>query len=293
MRTMLENLKPTLQPYMDQTTPYSQSDYIIIGAPMDLTSSYRGGTDKGPDSIRRESIYLESYSPRTGLDLEDITLCDHGDIKADNYHDWKNQIEQTVSQVSEDGKTPILLGGEHSITLGALKALKPDLVFTFDAHMDLRDELFDEKDSHATFMRRAFEEQDFKLVIIGGRAFSQQELTYLDENKDRIKLVTAQEILRGDQPNITDWLEESTRTYLTVDMDVLDPSQAPAVGNPSPEGITVTQLMNHITKIVNTKLVGFDINEVSPTYDTGLTSINAAYLLLETIYTIEKSKRNL
>ena len=74
-------------------------------------------------------------------------------------------------------------------------------------------------------------------------------------------------------------------------MDVLDPSHAPAVGNPCPEGITVTQLMNQITKIVDTKLVGFDVNEVSPSFDTGLTSINAAYILLENIYALEKSKR--
>ena len=288
---MLENLKPTLQPYMDQTMSYKESDYVIIGAPMDLTASYREGTDKAPDAIRKESIYLESYSPRTGLDLEDIKLCDHGDIKADDYHDWINQTQQVVSQIFSDGKIPILLGGEHSITLGALRALKPDLVISFDAHMDLREELFDEHDSHATFMRHAFEEQDFKLVLIGGRAFSQQELIYLEENRDRIKLITAQDILNGNQETPNDWLEQSTKVYITVDMDVLDPSQAPAVGNPSPEGINVTQLMNHIHKLADSKLVGFDINEVSPSYDTGLTSINAAYILLETIYANEKSKR--
>jgi len=291
---MLENLKPTLQPYMDQTTSYNESDYVIIGVPMDLTASYRGGTNKAPDAIRKESICLESYSPRTGLDLEDIKLCDHGDIKADDYYDWVNQIEQVASQIANDGKIPILLGGEHSITLGALRALKPDLVISFDAHMDLREELFDERDSHATFMRHAFEEQDFKLVLIGGRAFSQQELIYLEENRDRIKLISAQEILNGAQEtmeSLSKWFEQSSRTYLTVDMDVLDPSQAPAVGNPSPEGINVTQLMNHIHELVDSKLVGFDINEVSPSYDTGLTSINAAYILLETIYAIDKSKR--
>jgi len=291
---MLENLKPTLQPYMDQTTSYNESDYVIIGVPMDLTASYRGGTNKAPDAIRKESICLESYSPRTGLDLEDIKLCDHGDIKADDYYDWVNQIEQVASQIANDGKIPILLGGEHSITLGALRALKPDLVISFDAHMDLREELFDERDSHATFMRHAFEEQDFKLVLIGGRAFSQQELIYLEENRDRIKLISAQEILNGaheTMESLSKWFEQSSRTYLTVDMDVLDPSQAPAVGNPSPEGINVTQLMNHIHELVDSKLVGFDINEVSPSYDTGLTSINAAYILLETIYAIDKSKR--
>jgi len=292
---MLENLKPTLQPYMDQTRPYTESDYVIIGTPMDLTASYRRGTDKAPDAIRRESIYLESYSLRSGLDLDDIKLCDSGDIKATDYPDWVNEIEQVVLRVSLDGKIPILLGGEHSITLGSLRALKPDLVISFDAHMDLRNKLFDEHDSHATFMRHAFEEQDFKLVLIGGRAFCQEELAYLEEYRDRIRLVTAQEILLGKFENtnsISNWLEQSSSIYLTVDMDVLDPSQAPAVGNPSPEGITVTQLMNHITKLVNSKLVGFDINEVSPSYDTGLTSIQAAYILIETIYAIEKSKRN-
>ena len=95
-------------------------------------------------------------------------ICDLGDIRGgEKYEDWINAIEHVVSRVSNDGKTPILIGGEHSIAQGAIRALKPDLVISFDAHMDLRDQLFNESLSHATFMRRSLEEHDFRLNIIG------------------------------------------------------------------------------------------------------------------------------
>ena len=291
---MFDSLKPTLQPFMDQTTPYGEADYIIIGAPMDITASYRGGTDKAPDAIRRESTYLESYSVRTGLSLNDITICDLGDIRGgEAYKDWIRVIETTLGQVIKNEKTPILIGGEHSITHGAIRALKPDLVISFDAHMDLRDQLFSERLSHATFMRRAIEEHDFKLIIIGCRALSREEIEYVDKHSDRISYVSAREInLKGVKPAVDAikkiW-EESQSVYISVDMDVLDPVHAPAVGNPSPEGLTMTHILDIANAVTDSKLLGFDVNEVSPSYDTGLTSIQAAYLLLELMYSRERA----
>jgi len=294
MSRMFDLLKPTLQPYMDQTTPYEVADYIIIGAPMDITASYRGGTDKAPDSIRSESTFLESFSPRTSMDLNDISICDLGDIRGgETYEEWIRAIETTLSQVVENGKTPILIGGEHSITHGAIRALKPDLVVSFDAHMDLRDDLFNERLCHATFMRRAVEEHDFKLIIIGCRALSREEIEYVNTHSDRISYVSAREIyLKGVEPAVDAikkiW-EESTSVYISVDMDVLDTVHAPAVGNPSPEGLTITHILDIANEVTDKKLQGFDVNEVSPSYDTGLTSIQAAYLLLELMYSRERA----
>jgi agmatinase len=289
MNALNDHLKPTLQPFMDQTTPYNEADYVIIGAPMDLTASYRGGTDKAPEAIRKESSYLESYSIRTGLDLDHVSICDLGDIRGgESYHEWIHSIETVVGQVSKDKKIPILIGGEHSITHGAIRALKPDLVVSFDAHMDLRNHLFNEKLSHATFMRRALETHNFKLNIVGCRALSREEINFTNENSDHISYIPAKMINQNDMistvESIKDYIRESRSVYITVDMDVLDPVYAPAVGNPCPEGLDPTEVLDIINGIINSKLVGFDLNEVSPTFDTGLTSIHAAYIILETIY---------
>jgi agmatinase len=292
MSVMFDHLKPTLRPFMDQTTPYDEADYVIIGAPMDLTASYRGGTGKAPDVIRKESTYLESYSVRTSMDLTDVSICDLGDIRGgEKYEDWMNAIENVVSRVSNDGKTPILIGGEHSIAQGAIRALKPDLVISFDAHMDLRDQLFNESLSHATFMRRSLEEHDFRLNIIGCRALSREELEYSSNHSDHISYVSAREICLNDVKtainSIDKYLKESKSVYITVDMDVLDPVFAPAVGNPSPEGLTITHILDIANEVTDKRLLGFDVNEVSPSYDTGLTSILAAYLTLELMYSRE------
>ncbi len=185
------------------------------------------------------------------------------------------------------------MGGEHTVTLGALRALKPDLVVDFDAHMDLRDSLLGLSLSHGTFMRRAMEELGFKLVILGCRAVSGEEMEFAKANEDRVALVTAAELLRGGAEGglekIQDWLGEASSTYLSVDMDVVDPAQAPAVGNPSPEGIGVTLLLDVIHACADGRTRGFDLTEVTPRYDSGLTTTQAAHVILETIYALEEA----
>jgi agmatinase len=186
-----------------------------------------------------------------------------------------------------------MLGGEHTITLGALRALHPDAVVVFDAHLDLRDTLFEEGLCHATYLRRAHEEQGFKLVIVAARALSAEEIEYANEKG--VTVVTAQDVKRfGVEPvleMIKDTLEGADSVYLSVDMDAVDPTEAPAVGNPSPEGITVTQLLDLTTGIIDKRLVGFDLNEVSPSYDSGLTAIQAAYIVLEALYVTCRMRR--
>ena len=291
--TFDELLKSVPELFFEKSGEPGDADILLFGAPLDRTASYRGGSRFAPTAIREVSHYMESYSVRTGLDWDDLNLVDIGNIEAGEVEPAVENIRRVVEEITALGKLPVMLGGEHTITLGALRAIRPAAVVVFDAHLDLRDTLFEERLCHATYLHRAREELDFKLVIVAARALSTEEIEYANEKG--ITIVTAQDVKRfGVEPvleMIKDTLEGVDSIYLSVDMDAVDPSEAPAVGNPSPEGITVAQLLDLITGITDERLVGFDLNEVSPSYDSGLTAIQAAYIVLETLYLVERTRR--
>ena len=287
-----ELLKPVPELFFEKSGEPGDADILLFGAPLDKTASYRSGSRFAPTAIREASQYMESYSVRTGLDWDDLSLADIGDIVEMEVEPAVENIHRVVEEIKALGKFPVMLGGEHTISLGALRSLRPAAVVVFDAHLDLRDTLFEERLCHATYLRRAHEEQGFKLVIVAARALSAEEIEYANEKG--ITVITAQDVKRfGVEPvleRINDSIEGAESIYLSVDMDAVDPAEAPGVGNPSPEGITVTQLLDLTTGIVDRRLVGFDLNEVSPSYDSGLTAIQAAYIVLETLYVFERAR---
>jgi agmatinase len=293
MKTFDKLLKAVPELFFEKSGEPESADYLLFGAPLDRTASYRGGSRFAPTAIREASQYMESYSVRTGLDWDDLALVDIGDVAdVGEVETAVENITRVIEEIKALGKLPVMLGGEHTITLGALRALRPTAVVVFDAHLDLRDTLFEERLCHATYLRRAYEEQGFKLVVIAARALSAEEIEYAEEKG--LTIVTAQDVKRfGVAPvleMIRDALEGSESVYLSVDMDAVDPTEAPAVGNPSPEGIGVTQLLDLIAGVVDKRLIGFDLNEVSPSYDSGLTAIQAAYVVLETLYMTKKAR---
>jgi agmatinase len=235
---------------------------------------------------------MESYSLRSGLDAEDIAIADLGNVFGLESVDDLNKIEETIRLILGAGKIPVMMGGEHTISLASLKALEPDLVVSFDAHMDLRDTLLGERMSHGTFMRRAMEELDFDLVLMGCRALSREEMEY-SRSESRVSVVSGRDLSRGSPEVWTralmDRMTVASSVYVTIDMDVVDPASAPAVGNPSPEGIGVPMLLDIIQACMGAKVVGIDLTEVSPHYDSGLTATQAAYILLESMYFLERS----
>lgn len=276
-------LKPVLQTFLDKPPSLEDSDYILFSVPLDITTSYRRGTRFGPAAIRKESSYLDAYNPRTELDWEDIKIADAGEIECATLEGALDGIVKTIESTKA---IPVMLGGEHTITLGALRALKPELVLVFDAHLDLREELFGDKLCHATYLRRAYEELGCKVVIIGARALSKGEVKFAEVNSD-VLWFSASEVMK-DELNISNkvsrFIDNVDSFYLSIDMDVLDPVYAPAVGNPYPEGLSVTVMMNIINTSVNRKLLGLDLVEVYPSYDSGLTATTAAYIIMETLY---------
>ena len=289
-------LRAVSEPFFEKTGELESAVYVLFAAPLDKTASYRSGSRLAPQAIRLASRYMESYSVRSGLDWEDLNLIDIGDaLGMATVEGAVADIQAIVEEIYKLGKTPVMIGGEHTVTFGALRALKPQAVVVFDAHLDLRNELFEEKLCHGTYLRRAYEELRFKLVVVAARALSHEEIDYAELNG--IIIVTALDVKRKGINYAVDSVKEALQgvdsVYLSVDMDAIDPSEAPAVGNPSPEGITTMQLLDIVNGFVDRRIVGVDVNEVSPAYDSGNTAVQSAYLLLEILYNIEVARRSL
>jgi agmatinase len=278
---------------------YESADYIIVGVPFDVTSTYRTGARFGPNAIRQASLNIETYSFRTGIDLEDLRLHDLGDLHIST--DTKRTL-QTLELVTKDtlenGKTPVTIGGEHTITLGTTRALEDKaqdtVIVSFDAHLDLRNEFQSLKLSHTTFMRRIKEEvKPAKIIEVGTRAVCKEELNYAE--KENIQYITTQKIRKqGIQAAIKTLeteLSEHKHIYLSIDMDVLDPAYVPAAQNPEPDGLETHMLLDLLGAICGKRVIAFDVLEVAPNYDQGISAIQAAKTIFEIICNIEKSRR--
>jgi len=277
---------------------FEEADYIIFGVPFDVTSTYRTGARFGPNAIRQASLNIETYSFRTGVDVEDLRLHDLGDlhVSADT-EKTLGRISLVVKDILEARKTPVLIGGEHTITLGVVKGLgdkaSKTAIVSFDAHLDLRNEFMDLKLSHTTFMRRINEEaKPAKIIEVGTRAVCKEELDYA--KKDKIEFFTARQIRKEGSEGIAKQLREKLakykNVYLSIDMDILDPAYAPAVQNPEPEGLKTHTLLDILYKICDANVIGFDVVEVAPNYDAGVTAVQAAKIIFEVLGYIEKNR---
>ncbi|MBN1682974.1 agmatinase [Candidatus Bathyarchaeota archaeon] len=291
----LNLLKPIPEAFFEKFMDINESDYILFSVPLDKTSSYRSGSRFAPHAIRKASQFMESYSSRTSLDWENLKLTDIGEIDTEqSIEQVLKNIKNIVLGIKRANKMPVMIGGEHTISLGALNALKPEAVVVFDAHLDLRDTLFEEKIGHATWLRRSHEKNNFEIVIIGARALSIEEINYA--NKTKINIIKAKDIHHKKLEDVYKLLDGILtgvkKVYLSIDMDALDPSEAPAVGNPYPEGLETNELLDIISYLTKYPICGVDLTEVSPYYDNGNTAIQASYILLETLYAIECSKNN-
>jgi agmatinase len=268
---------------------YEDSHFIVLGVPFDGTSSYKPGSRFGPSAIREASCNIETFSMRTHEDIEHVKICDIGDlwVTHGNLVETNRKVEQVTAEIMKSHRFPIVLGGEHSITYGEVKALGKDVtVVQFDAHMDLRDDYLGEKWSHATVMRRISEEVGVpNLIEVGTRAPSKEEYEFAKRNG--LNFFTSEAIKRNPKETIErvkKLLKGSSRIFLSIDMDCLDPSVAPGVGNPEPEGIDLTALLDVIQAIIDHRIIGFDVVEVSPPNDpSGITAVAAAKLALELI----------
>jgi len=240
------------------TTAYNDADIIIIGLPLDRTSSFIPGSRFGPQFIRQCSENIEEYSPYQDKRLSDLKICDLGDLHFET-NNWLLEIEQAVKKIFDDKKIPILLGGEHTITLPIIKALKrhyphPSVV-QFDAHCDLRDEYLGEKVCHATVIRRVSDLLGIENIYqFGIRSGTEKEFQF---NKNLYKFNSYQS-LKSVIGKI------SAPIYLTIDLDVLDPAVLPATSTPAPGGISYQELLNSLLLFKDKKIISVDIVEYNP-----------------------------
>ena len=266
----------TMQTFIGFDAPLKEAGVVLFGAPFDGTTSFRPGTRFAPTAIRPDSYGLETYSPYLDLDLEDYALSDIGDIDLPfgNTQKALDLIEETAATLLIDDKKPLMVGGEHLVSLPVIKALSqkyPDLcIIHFDAHTDLREDYLGEPLSHASVIRRAWEiVGDDRIYQFGIRSGLKSEFEWA---KDHTHL----------QKFNTDGLAEVIKTLkgkpvdLTIDLDILDPSVFPGTGTPEPGGITMKELLDALIKLKELPLVGADVVELSPHYDASGISTAAA-----------------
>jgi agmatinase len=271
--------------YIGSSRNLDQSDKIIIGLPMDATTSFRPGARLAPYRLREVSEGIEEYSVYLDKSLEDIEFYDAGDVILP----WGNVIEslRRIQRITafflDKGKKIYSVGGEHLVTLPLIRAYKSfysDLVvIQMDAHADLRKDYLGEPLSHAAVMRKVLEEIGEKnLFQLGIRSGTSEEISF---GKKYTNLYIDQFL------SVLDEVKNkigSKHVYISLDIDILDPAFAPGTGTPEPGGISSREVFKSILELSELNIVGFDLVEISPPYDKGdITSILGAKILREAL----------
>ncbi len=270
-------LNKNVETFLCCNAPYETVKTVIFGAPFDSTTSYRPGTRFGSRAIRQESYGLESYSPYQDRDLLDCAIFDSGDLELSfgSVGAALADIEERAEAILSDEKRPFLLGGEHLVTLGAVRAAVrrwPELhILHFDAHADLRDDYLGAKLSHACVLRRCWElVGDGRIYQYGIRSGDREEFHW-----GKTHVFTHRFDLNGLSEAIN--ALSSKPVYFTLDLDVLDPSVFPGTGTPEPGGVDFNTLREAVTEVCGQlNVVACDVNELSPHYDQSGASTAAA-----------------
>ena len=270
---------------------YAESTIALFGAPFDSTTSFRPGARFGSSAIRHESFGIETYSPYQDKDLTDKKVFDCGDLELcfGSSEAALNDIEELTRKILNDGKLPIMIGGEHLVTYGAVKAVfekHPDMhIIHFDAHADLRDDYLGAKLSHACVMRRCFDlVGDNKIHQFCIRSGDREEFRFADEHTDMHKFN-----FDGLTELVAELESNKTPVYFTIDLDCLDPSVFCGTGTPEAGGVNFPELLSAILKVSRTNIVGADINELAPMLDaSGASTAVACKVLRELILSINK-----
>ena len=263
--------------FADCETPYPESRYVVLGAPYDGTTSFKPGTRFGPRAIRDQSYNFEPYIPDYRVDLSSLPVHDRGDLDLPVVAEMVvDLVEEAVGEIVHDGKVPVLLGGEHTVTVGAVRAVKPDIFVVFDAHLDLREEYRGAAYNHGCSTRLVYEGGVHEIVILGARSGTREQYEFAE----KLHLYSADKIrAMGIQAVITDVkrIIGGRKIYLSVDADVIDGCLTPGLGTPEPFGIT-PQDVRELVSALAPSASAFDYVEVCPC-DQGQTASVAAQIV--------------
>lgn len=284
-------MQKNIETFLGCDSEFCDSKIVIFGAPFDSTTSYRPGTRFASRYMRAESYGLETYSPYQDLDLEDIEIFDSGDLELCFGDTQKalGDIENHTRKILDSDKLPLMIGGEHLVTLGAVRAVYekyPDLhIIHFDAHADLRDEYLGATLSHASVIHRVWDMVgDDKIYQFGIRSGERAEFEW---GKNHVKTQ------KFNFDGLDDVIEslKGKPVYFTIDLDVLDPSVFPGTGTPEAGGVSFTELLDAILKVSKLNIVGMDINELSPMLDaSGASTAVALKVMRELLIAVYKER---
>lgn len=285
-------LAKNIETFIGCDSEYADASIVLFGAPFDSTTSFRPGARFGPAAMRHESFGLETYSPYQDADLTDYKVFDSGDLELcfGSSQAALADIETRAAQILSDGKLPLLLGGEHLVTLGSVRAVLkqyPDLhIIHFDAHADLRQEYLGVELSHACVLRRCHDLiGDGRIHQFCIRSGDREEFCFAAQHTDL-------------HPFGFDSLKETVDklkaanvpVYFTIDLDCLDPSAFPGTGTPEAGGVSFMRLLEAIQTVASARVVAADVNELAPMLDTsGVSTATACKVLRELLLALLRS----
>lgn len=282
---------PNIETFIGCESSFEEASIVLYGAPFDSTTSFRPGARFGPSAMRHESFGLETYSPYQDKDLIDISVFDSGDLELcfGSSEIALSDIQKRAEEILKAGKFPLLLGGEHLVTLGAVRAAAakyPVLhIIHFDAHADLRDDYLGAKLSHACVLRRCHE-------IVGDghihqfciRSGEREEFQFASRHTDFHPFT-----FEGLGETVRELKEKQVPVYFTIDLDCMDPSVFPGTGTPEAGGVSFLELLKAIRIVSQTNVVGADVNELAPMLDvSGVSTATACKVLRELLLAIAK-----
>ena len=269
--------------FLNAEHSYDDADIVIFGNTFDHTTCFRPGAREAPNFIRRASYNFEPYMYEHGVDLSQLKINDWGNFDVGvMVDDMIDEARFFLKQAVYDGKFPIVLGGEHSVTIPAVQSFKDISVITIDAHLDSRDSYLGTRNSHACVTRRCADHVGIENVMaLGVRSISKEELE-MEEVMPYIDSYTIYE--KGIEWAVKKALDtvKNENVYLSIDIDGIDPAYAPGTGTPEPFGLTPYDVKKTIN-MVGKRMVGFDVVEVCPPLDNGNTSGLAARLVTEAL----------
>ena len=282
---------PNVETFIGCESSFEEASIVLYGAPFDSTTSFRPGARFGPAAMRHESFGLETYSPYQDRDLMDISVFDSGDLELcfGSSEMALADIQKRAEEILEADKFPLLLGGEHLVTLAAVRAVAakyPDLhIIHFDAHADLRDDYLGARLSHACVLRRCHDLLgDGRIHQFCIRSGEREEFRFAAQHTDFHPLS-----FEGLEETVRELKEKNVPIYFTIDLDCLDPAAFPGTGTPEAGGVTFLELLEAIRMVAQANVVGADVNELAPMQDaSGVSTATACKVLRELLLAIAK-----
>src|SRR5262245_10348305 len=281
-------MKPAEPRFIACREPYPGARIVLFGIPFEGSVNLRTGADHGPRDLRIASDSIETYSPALGLDLEDLDIVDLGDCElgTGTPREQLARAREEIRAFWRPGLVPIMLGGDHTATLSVVEVLAPAIpelrILQLDAHPDLREEFLGERYNYASAMARVMDVVEPERVYqVGMRSGAREEYLRKAPHVFPAHAVRPVDAVRSLVPELS-----RHPLYVTIDVDVLDPSEAPGTGAPEPCGITAAELVEIVRLLAPCRIVGADLMEVAHAFDpSGRTGITASWILREAILT--------